>query len=806
MSIEQINPIFNDESDLYNDYKAIYNEVFDTTPSSINPLLGIYSNTTLKEINSVFGQSSSSSSQKKTPNATKPHNNVSVSVNPPQSEIEYISEYLSSKGALPSTPLRIILNGLYENDNCFVALVDTFLNTIYENKDNQYFEGAQYKNDNCNPTFIELLKHLQMHSKTSSPTFVLNRKLKGNSANAFFTTGTIVTIEAQDPTKAIGGKNELVKKTKDYFFKVQMFADRDNLTVDNIIGYILTYCILPKYSVYFSEYIDCFISQINDVSKNPNPTNQPLNGPYTIDPHHGLTKQNALYRKVNVQSNLTGYISMSDFFKKLRFNPEFRETTEGLKTKETLINNFLKDFHAFCHTTLEMSNVNGFVHNDAHMGNIFYNSSIDKNSPKSPIVMIDFGRVRFHQGFWNALNMKGYTKHLEEICKKSCESVTFLQSIANQFGFVEASKYSFFFDIATMTMNILKSSREIREKLTTVLKNVINEYNNKPQQTPDFVIDFSEMHKIKLPHYSVLQNLLQSEADISESPSLLLKELESNNLTFIFIGLLWFVFTASDFSIILRNQQKIIFYTEDNNTTQTFHMDLLHKCNFIASVAYQYLDIRISHNKQLIDDLVNIIEYFLPEKLDGGGKTKKQKGGAAGLPSTIYPRPVSGRPGSARPVSGRPGSARPVPGLPVVPPVALPTPDTIALNGDERRSALSKPPRLEPVSGTYSIPKSIAITKEINRVAKGDMVQHYNAVNKYIEMNPEGLFDTPPYPPPGYSDYIRNILPLDHERSIIPKIEYKYKAKPKSWNLLLDLNEIDFETILKLIPPPQPVP
>jgi hypothetical protein len=390
-----------------------------------------------------------------------------------------------------------------------------------------------------------------------------------------------------------------------------------------------------------------------------------------------------------------------------------------------------------------------------------------------------------------ALNIKGYTKHLEEICKKSCESETFLQSIANQFGFVEASQYSFFFDIATMTMNILKSSREIREKLTTVLKNVINEYN-KPQQTPDFVIDFSEMHKIKLPHYSVLQNLLEKEADISESPSLLLKELESNNLTFIFIGLLWFVFSATDFSIILRNQQKIIFYTEDNNTTQTFHMDLLHKCNFIASVAYQYLDIRISYNKELIDNLVNIIEYFLPEKLDGGGKTKKQKGGAPGLISK----------------TGRPVSGRPVPGLPVVSPVSRPVSgrlvplDNIA-NGYERRSALlSKPPRPKPVSGTYSIPKSIAITitEEINRVAKGDMVQHYNAVNKYIEMNPEGLFDTPPYPPPGYSDYIRdtpllkqsirNIVPLDHERSIIPIINYKYKAKPKSSNLLLDVESI----------------
>ena len=688
-------------------------------------------------------------------------------------------EFLKAKGALPSIPTTPnIPNALFSNENCLVALIDLYLSVIFTGsqyvKTNQSTGQQEYNFTQCNPGFVELLKRLKTNSKLNSPTVVFNRILQGNSANALFTTCTVASVERKQPNA------ELETQTRNYFIKVQIRNDRDNLTVDNLIGFILTNCITN--SCYFSEYIDCFVSKIGGLGN-------PLAKMLTFDPHVQLQETGAYYRKVNVQRNLDGYISLSDFFKEMR-GPR--------NANADRISKFLRDFHYFCFNTIKMSRDNGFVHNDAHLGNIFYNKSIqapqtfipDQNPvpATAPIVMIDYGRVRFLPGFLAALDsVSQYHTQLESICAKSFEQVKFWNTFKNpSHKWVEESQYSFFFDIATMSMNILRNSPEIQKRVCILMEEVLKTERNGTEPKIKVEIDFTNLLRIKLPHYKLLEECLLKFYDK------FILELHNQHLTFIFIGMLWFIYAASDFGIEYTNQ-RIVFYEEDSQQTQTFHMDLLHKCNFIAAGAYQFIDVRINEHFELIDNLVTTIWYLLPEDLittdqpTSGGR-RGRKGGAftgsqsgttgarTGARTTGARTPVTHPPSALpRPSSALPRSSSALPrppsaflGKSVQPPKtsasqlsAIPKPSDFLTNFI-RRNVLRNAPKIEK-------PNVTALqTEPVMTFTNPVYISHYDTICKYISMlenkdkniDPDDLIIhySPPNPPDGYNNAVREIL------------------------------------------------
>ena len=433
---------------------------------------------------------------------------------------------------------------------------------------------------------IGFLDFLKIFNPYESLWFVIRKSLASNSANAEFTDIEIVNVDTRNIIQ-------------ECFVKVQINSGADDLTIDNLIGFVLSKLEVPAYIKHFTKFLHCFISLVTDAN--------------SFEPHKrlGSRGQNDQICRVNVQEKLSSsYQSVDAFLKTIN------------DTDANKVITFLKMFEEFCTNMLKLGAETGFVHNDAHLGNVFY-------APNDNIILIDYGRVKFSKHIWEIFHKAPTTRSLlDYYCALSFHVwEPFIDNNLAKFQktkYVDAYMYSFYFDIATMAMNILRDSEIAR----TQLENWLNSFLNAGTK----LFEFSPNRKdVTVPHINYLRRIVRTQ-NLS-IPS---------HLKFLLVGLITFAQAAS-MIIINSNGLDYVLYSENfTKTTMTFYMDELYRYGYIYYM-FQFLDVSMKndHNIDLFKMIVSNIQYISKITPTVGGRKRV---GAGVLSTTVRPGKTTAAP------------------------------------------------------------------------------------------------------------------------------------------------------------------
>jgi hypothetical protein len=594
-----------------------------------------------------------------------------------------IDAILKSTGTSPTK--KYTLPGLFQNTEYIIAVLDA---VKIENT-------PEFVSQPQNPGFIYFLERIRAFATRipeKSPCAFLKRQLSANSANACYTFLKVSNAEKKKEKSKI--------QEQEYFLKVQVNPNADNLAIDNVMGYVLTFL---QNANCFSKFVDCFISCVDQASTE-----------YFIKPYI-MPHPQCNFCRVHVQESLKDYTSVSDFLQKT--------------TDETQISPFLKAFNTFCVEMFVSSTITGFVHNDAHTGNLFYRSN------PAHFVMIDFGRVKFFENFWVKVEEQ-HKDALIVICNKSLTKYeTLLQVLRNPPNtFVDPEACSFYFDIATMAMCMLRDSEVIRQRVENAIK-----VANKPTLLPAQLFNFTNKQRVIVPARHLLNKALIDHT----------ARTDDNELEFIVVGLVWFVHVAT--MLRLRKGDVVYSFYEDNNPTpthtptpptHTLYMDLLYRCNFIY-YSFQFLDIKFPRDAELLTYLDKV---FNPPT--AGGKKRGGDATTIGAPGKTFSAAQARRIEllSARPVMSvmsqnlsKPATSR------------LPT--TLA-----QLSRVSVPKNLRNIAERLSSPSIVLPNdKKMNNSRKvNTQVKNFKSYYDNMQKPNFDYFQTPIAPPDGYGEWVRS--------------------------------------------------
>ena len=222
---------------------------------------------------------------------------------------------------------------------------------------------------NNHPYYFTILWTLIFASDYTS---FVSRPLMGNSANCMFFKTTCTNIKSKE-------KEDLFVKVVDYPIK-----DTDNIIVDNINGYIINK-IKTGFEDHFMEYVDSFTSfkkkdgnlsywrldELIDIRDNMSPFSFVQNNDIQIQFPNIELAHISVFKAINGES-------LKDICKRFASLPVIAD--------EKCIN-IIHNLNDFMYCLEYFGFFYGMIHNDLHMGNIFYDFNTET------FRMIDMGRV-----------------------------------------------------------------------------------------------------------------------------------------------------------------------------------------------------------------------------------------------------------------------------------------------------------------------------------------------------------------------------------------------------------------------------
>jgi hypothetical protein len=370
-----------------------------------------------------------------------------------------------------------------------------------------------------------------------------NAILQGNSANCLF---TFVTVGAG------------LKTT--YFVKVQLNPNTDDINIDNIIGNVLNIALHgapPMYRIQIPKYIGCCSVDVFLVDM--------INQVYSLGSKTGEFTP-TFPCVASVQEALEKPLSLFDLFDTIlqtdKRGNHFPETKDLVDYTLDLLSKIFRCL-AF------LGRMVGFVHNDAHLGNIQYSSKngIDR------IHLIDMGRIGLNIPEHDVAKYdidKIITNVINNTISYTDEDFLFAykdelkNTIFHSNMFVAPSQYSYIFDIATIVLNVLQEFDQ-HYYLKPFVESINETLKKNPTTLPELRLEFK---KVNLIDYLVINT-----PDILKQLAESITDNHPEFYRYLFTGLSVLASIACEYKTFVSTDLVIAI-----NLTQMIHHKIIFRC------------------------------------------------------------------------------------------------------------------------------------------------------------------------------------------------------------------------------------